>query len=186
VAAHILEHHVRGQPFLRVRVCAMNDDAQPPSLTPEATPAAETPADAPELKIKGLHHITCICSNLERTVSFYRDLLGMTLLKQSVNDDDPTARHFYFGDPEASPGSMVTFLEYANMEQGQVGVGIVHHFALRAGSLDELDAWHKHLKEHGIQSTEPINRTYFSSIYFRDPDGNIVEIATDGPGLIVD
>jgi catechol 2,3-dioxygenase-like lactoylglutathione lyase family enzyme len=108
------------------------------------------------------------------------------LLKQTTNDDDPGARHFYFGDPEATPGSMVTFLEYANMEEGQVGVGIVHHFALRAGSLDELEAWHQHLKAHGVQSTEPINRTYFSSIYFRDPDGNIVEIATDGPGLVID
>jgi catechol 2,3-dioxygenase-like lactoylglutathione lyase family enzyme len=186
VAARILEHHVRGQPFHRVRVCAMNDDLQSPSPAEVTSPPLETSPEARELKIKGLHHITCICSNMDRTVSFYRDLLGMTLLKQSTNDDDPTARHFYFGDPEASPGSMVTFLEYANMEPGQVGVGIVHHFALRADSLDELDAWHKHLKEHGVQSTEPINRTYFSSIYFRDPDGNIIEIATDGPGLIVD
>ena len=99
----------------------------------EVAPAPSEPTIEPrELKIKGLHHITCICSNLDRTVSFYRDLLGMTLLKQTTNDDDPNARHFYFGDPEASPGSMVTFLEYANMDQGQVGVGIVHHFALRA------------------------------------------------------
>jgi catechol 2,3-dioxygenase-like lactoylglutathione lyase family enzyme len=160
------------------------DAPQSPNAEPQ--PESQTVAEPRELRIKGLHHITCICSNLDQTVAFYRDLLGMTLLKQSANDDDPTARHFYFGDPEASPGSMVTFLEYANMEQGQVGVGIVHHFALRAGSLDELEAWHQHLKAHGVQSTEPINRTYFSSIYFRDPDGNIVEIATDGPGLIVD
>lgn len=164
----------------------MNEDAQPTALTPEPAPSNESDADAPQLKIKGLHHITCICSNLDRTVAFYRDLLGMTLLKQSVNDDDPTARHFYFGDPDASPGSMVTFLEYANMDQGQVGVGMVHHFALRAGSLEQLEAWHKHLMAHDVQSTEPINRTYFSSIYFRDPDDNIIEIATDGPGLIVD
>jgi catechol 2,3-dioxygenase-like lactoylglutathione lyase family enzyme len=172
----------------------MTDEPMMPA-TPAATDVAadepdaqapQTGSEARELQIKGLHHITCICSNMERTVSFYRDLLGLTLLKQSTNDDDPTARHFYFGDPEATPGSMVTFLEYANMDQGHVGVGIVHHFALRAGSLDELEAWHKHLGEHGIQCTEPINRTYFSSIYFRDPDGNIIEIATDGPGLIVD
>jgi len=67
-----------------------------------------------------------------------------------------------------------------------MGVGVVHHFALRAGSLDELNAWHKHLTEHGVQATEPIDRTYYSSIYFRDPDGNIVEIATDGPGLVIE
>lgn len=147
-----------------------------------------TAQEAPprELKLGGIHHITAICSNLERTVSFYRDLLGLSLLKQSTNEDDPGARHFYFGDPEASPGSIITFMEYPNMEEGVVGVGIVHHFALRTGSIAELDAWCAHLTSHGIQCTEPINRTYYSSIYFRDPDGNIIEIATDGPGLVID
>lgn len=154
----------------------------------DSAPAAggDKPVAPQELRLGGIHHITAICSNLERTVSFYRDLLGMTLLKQSTNEDDPGARHFYFGDPEATPGSIITFMEYPNMEEGSVGVGIVHHFALRAGSLAELDAWQTHLTRHGIQVTEPINRTYFSSIYFRDPDGNIVEIATDGPGLVID
>lgn len=158
-------------------------DGQVDGATAEAV-APDAPAR--ELKLGGIHHITAICSNLERTVSFYRDLLGLSLLKQSTNEDDPGARHFYFGDPEASPGSIITFMEYPNMEEGNVGVGIVHHFALRTGSIAELDAWHAHLTAHGVQCTEPINRTYYSSIYFRDPDGNIIEIATDGPGLVID
>lgn len=169
----------------------MEDQPQDATTAAEAVPEAQaegTAAAAPtrELKLGGIHHITAICSNLERTVSFYRDLLGLSLLKQSTNEDDPGARHFYFGDPEASPGSIITFMEYPNMEEGVVGVGIVHHFALRTGSIAELDAWCAHLTQHGIQCTEPINRTYYSSIYFRDPDGNIIEIATDGPGLVID
>jgi catechol 2,3-dioxygenase-like lactoylglutathione lyase family enzyme len=139
-----------------------------------------------ELRLRGIHHVTAICSDLERTVSFYRDLLGLSLVKRGANVDDPTARHFYFGDPEATPGSIVTFMEYPSMEQGAIGVGVLHHFALRAGSLDELAAWQAHLNAHGVQATEPIDRTYYSSIYFRDPDGNIVEIATDGPGIVVE
>jgi len=175
---------------------AAPEDVATPAEAPEASPQdapAETPAEAPapsaepvQLKLRGLHHVTAICSNLDRTVSFYRDLLGMTLIKRTENEDDPGARHFYFGDSEATPGSIVTFMEYPNMEQGAIGVGVVHHFALRAGSLDELSAWHQHLNQHGVQATEPINRTYYSSIYFRDPDGNIVEIATDGPGIVVE
>lgn len=148
--------------------------------------AQATPQEPAQLKLRGIHHVTAICSDLERTVSFYRDLLGLILVKRAANEDDPTARHFYFGDPEAAPGTLVTFMEYPNMEQGSVGVGVVHHFALRAGSLDELTAWQAHLTAHGVQATEPINRTYYSSIYFRDPDGNIVEIATDGPGIVVE
>lgn len=143
-------------------------------------------AEARPLRLHGIHHVTAICSSLERTVSFYRDLLGLTLLKRTQNDDDPGARHFYLGDPEATPGAMVTFLEYPNMEPGQIGVGVVHHFALRAGTREELEAWYMHLRGHGVHCTEPIDRTYFASIYCRDPDGNIVEIATDGPGLVID
>lgn len=153
----------------------------------DSAPVAETQAQEPTaLRLRGIHHVTALCSDLERTVSFYRDLLGLTLVKRTNNEDDPDARHFYFGDVEATPGSLVTFMEYPMMEQGAVGVGVIHHFALRAGSLDELSAWHAHLTAHGVQATEPIDRTYYSSIYFRDPDGNIVEIATDGPGIVVE
>lgn len=173
----------------RVRVCVMNDDLSDTANAPRppaGAMASQADGAARELRLRGIHHITAICSNLERTVGFYRDLLGLTLLKQTTNDDDPGARHFYFGDPEASPGTMVTFLEYPNMEPGQIGVGVVHHFALRTGSLAELEAWFRHLRDHDVQCTEPLDRTYFSSIYFRDPDSNIVEIATDGPGLVID
>lgn len=179
----------------------MQDEQNPladaaPAVPVEAEnePAADDSASAPtgqpvaarELRLRGIHHVTAICADLDRTVSFYRDLLGLTLLKRTQNDDDPGARHFYFGDPEATPGTMVTFLEYPNMEPGQVGVGVVHHFALRTGTLEELEAWFHHLRAHGVQCTQTLDRTYFSSIYFRDPDGNIIEIATDGPGLVID
>jgi catechol 2,3-dioxygenase-like lactoylglutathione lyase family enzyme len=143
-------------------------------------------AEPTELRLRGIHHLTAICADLDRTVSFYRDLLGLTLIKRAVNDDDPAARHYYFGDREATPGSIISFMEYPAMEQGSVGTGMVHHFALRAGSLDELAAWRAHLAAHGVQATESIDRTYYSSIYFRDPDDNIVEIATDGPGIVVE
>ena len=138
------------------------------------------------LRIAGLHHITLICSSMERSVAFYRDLLGMRLVKQTRNYDDPDARHLYFGDAEGAPGTVVSLFEYAQMEPGRVGVGSTHHFALCVETEDELEGWRDYLRSRGVACTEVLDRTYFRSIYLRDPDGHIVEIASRGPGFAVD
>ena len=67
------------------------------------------------MQLTGLHHITLICRDLNRTTAFYRDLLGLALVHQATNDDDPDARHFFFGDPSGSPGSLISFLEYPSL-----------------------------------------------------------------------
>ena len=123
---------------------------------------------------------------MERSVAFYRDVLGMRVVKQTLNQDDHSARHLYFGDGEGRPGTVVTCMEYPRMEQGKPGVGSTHHFALAVESAEELDAWRGYLISQGVGCTEVLDRTYFSSIYFRDPDSHIVELATRGPGFTVD
>ena len=134
------------------------------------------------LRITGLHHVTLICADVERSVGFYRNLLGMRLVKQTVNEDDRGARHFFFGDEEGRPGTLVTCLEYADLDEGSVGRGSTHHFALAVEGEQELEAWREYLVSRGISTTEVMDRTYFRSIYLRDPDGHIVEIvATTGP-----
>ena len=138
-----------------------------------------------QLRILGIHHITAICANQQRTIGFYRDVLGMSLVKQTVNFDDPDATHLYFADAAGNPGTVITFFEYPTMEPGQVGVGSTHHFALRVGSLEELAGWRDYLRGREIQCTEIMDRKYFQSIYLNDPDGHIVEIATDGPGFFI-
>jgi glyoxylase I family protein len=138
------------------------------------------------LRIAGLHHLTLICRDVEQTVGFYRNLLGMRVVKQTVNDDDRTARHLFFGDEEGKPGTLITCLEYPELEEGTVGRGSTHHFALAIGSEDELRAWREYLVSRGIPCTEVMDRRYFKSIYLRDPDGHILELATVGPGLTVD
>jgi catechol 2,3-dioxygenase-like lactoylglutathione lyase family enzyme len=138
------------------------------------------------LRIAGLHHVTLICQDVERTVGFYRNLLGMRVVKQTVNDDDRNARHLFFGDEEGKPGTLITCLEYPELEEGTVGRGSTHHFALAIGSEDELRAWREYLVSRGIPCTEVMDRRYFKSIYLRDPDGHILELATVGPGLTVD
>jgi glyoxylase I family protein len=130
------------------------------------------------LRIAGLHHITLLVADVERSLAFYRNVLGMRLVKQTVNDDDRNARHLIFGDAEGRPGTLVTCLEYPDLDEGTIGRGSTHHFALAVESEAELAAWRDYLGSCGVAATEVMDRSDFKSIYVRDPDGHIVEIAT--------
>jgi glyoxylase I family protein len=129
------------------------------------------------MRIAGLHHITLLVADVERSLAFYRNLLGMRLVKQTVNDDDKNARHFIFGDEDGRPGTLITCLEYPDLDEGSVGRGSTHHFALAVESEAELAAWREYLVSRGIPTTDLMDRSDFKSIYLRDPDGHIVEIA---------
>jgi glyoxylase I family protein len=142
--------------------------------------------EARRLRIRGIHHITIIVADLQRAVAFYRDLLGLRIVKQTLNQDDPNARHFFFGDAEGSPGTVITCFEYPQMDEGAVGRGSTHHFALVVETEEELEAWRGYLGSRGVPCTEVLDRVYFKSLYLRDPDGHIVELATRGPGFTVD
>ena len=128
------------------------------------------------MRITGIHHITLLVRDVERSLAFYRNLLGMRLVEQTVNDDDRNARHFIFGDAEGR--ALVTCLEYPDLDEGKVGRGSTHHFALAVESEAELNAWKQYLTEKGIPTTDVMDRTGAKSIYLRDPDGHILEIAT--------
>ncbi|MBA3301488.1 MAG: VOC family protein [Thermoleophilaceae bacterium] len=135
------------------------------------------------LRITGIHHATLICASLDRSTPFYRDVLGLALVEQTVNEDDPSARHFFFGDATGSPGTVVSLIEYPRMEEGTVGRGSTHHVALTVESIEELEGWRAWLHSKGVEATEVLDRRFFHSIYLRDPDGHIIEIATRGPGF---
>ena len=130
------------------------------------------------MRLTGLHHVTLISSDLERTTAFWRDVLGLALVREGTNDDDPGARHFWFGDADGTPGTLISFLEYPQMDAGVVGVGSTHHIALAVGSPAEQVAWRDYLRGKGVECTDVFDRGGVQSIYFRDPDGHIVEIAT--------
>ena len=138
------------------------------------------------MALRGLHHLTAICRDLDRTTAFYRDVLGLAVVHEGASDDDPDARHFWFGagaDGPGGAGSLISFLEYPDMAEGQVGIGSTHHFAFIVESAEEQEAWVGYLREQGVQCTDVFDRAQFRSIYLRDPDGHIVEIATRGPGF---
>jgi glyoxalase family protein len=134
------------------------------------------------MSILGLHHITLFCSNAQRTVSFYTRILGMRLIKKTVNFDDPQTYHLYFGDEAGNPGTVVTFFEYSTAPKGHPGIGGTHHFAFQTADYEGLLKWKRRLTDLDLKVDGPFDRQYFTSIYFRDPDGVILEIATIGPG----
>jgi glyoxalase family protein len=138
------------------------------------------------VSILGLHHITIICANAQRTIDFYTRVLGQRLVKKTVNFEDPGRYHLYFGDDVGSPGTAVTFFEWPGAVKGYPGIGGTHHFAMQVADYDALLKWKRRLTGLGIPVTGPLDRHYFNSIYFRDPDGTILEIATLGPGWGVD
>ena len=135
------------------------------------------------MRLTGLHHVTAICRDLDRTTAFYRDVLGLALVDQGVNDDDPDTRHFWFGDAAGTPGTLITFMEYPQLPDGVIGAGSVHHVAFVVESPEEQLAWRDYLRDQGVDCTDVFDRGAFRSIYVRDPDENIVEIATRGPGF---
>ena len=135
------------------------------------------------LRIAGIHHLTLICKSLDESTAFYRNLLGMRMVKQTVNEDDQGARHLFFGDDQGRPGTLITCLEYPQLDPGSVGTGSTHHFALTVESEGELQGWRDYLTAQGVACTEVMDRTFFKSIYLRDPDGHIVELASVEPGF---
>jgi glyoxalase family protein len=209
--------------------------------------------------LAALHHVTCVCSEAQRTVDYYRDALGFSLIKKTVNFDDPHSYHLYFGDEIGSPGTLLTFFEWPRAERGRlgrgtleslglrtpsvtaeaeeedpdglrlrlypaekpglndvvaignpglyaglfdpnaplsfgvpvesaalIGAGTTHHVAWRAADDAEQEGWLQRLLEMGLRPTPVQDRKYFRSVYFRMPDGILLEIATDGPGFLVD
>jgi glyoxalase family protein len=205
-----------------------------------------------------LHHVTCVCSDAQRTVDFYRDTLRFALVKKTVNFDDPHSYHLYFGDDLGTPGTLITFFEWPRADRGRlgrgtlesigletptvavdaeladpdglrlrlypgeaprlrdvavignpdlyagifatdaplsfaepleepalIGAGVAHHVAWRVSS-DEQVALQARLEELGLRPTPIQDRKYFRSVYFRMPDGVLVELATDEPGFLVD
>jgi glyoxylase I family protein len=130
------------------------------------------------MQVTGLHHLTLIVSDMERTIGFYRDVLGLGIVRDGPSDDDPDTRHVWFGAVDGAPGRLVSAMEYPSLPAGVTGVGSTHHFALAVESAEELDAWRDYLRGSDVECTDVFERGGFRSLYLRDPDGHVVEIAT--------
>ena len=122
------------------------------------------------IPIQGIHHITALASNPQRNLDFYTQVLGLRLIKVTVNFDDPGTYHFYFGDETGTPGSALTFFPFKSARRGQVGAGQVGviSFAVPENSLPD---WHKRLNGMNISTDGVQERFGEPVITFQDPDG---------------
>src|SRR3989475_11513923 len=136
-----------------------------------------------EPKTRGLHHITAITSDASSAVNFYTRVLGLRLVKKTVNFDDPSAYHLYFGDEKESPGTLLTFFDWGKaIGFVQVGAGVTDHFAFTTRDVESLANWKTRLEQNDVSVLGPFDRGSFTSLYFRDSDGLILEIAIPGNG----
>jgi glyoxalase family protein len=127
------------------------------------------------VRLEGIHHVTCITADAPRNVDFYAGLLGLRLVKKTVNQDDPTVYHLFYADEAGSYGSDLTFFEYPGARRGQAGAGMVHRIVWRVSSADALDFWERRLGEAGTASDRDGDR-----LRFRDPEGLELELAVVG------
>jgi glyoxalase family protein len=130
------------------------------------------------MKLIGMHHLTMITGDAERNVEFYADVLGLRLVKKTVNFDAPEAYHLYFGDEQGSPGSILTWFEFAGARPGRPGAGMIHTIGLAVASEGSLDFWADRLAAKGYASERGEG-----SLAFADYDGLRLELAVgDGDG----
>jgi glyoxalase family protein len=140
------------------------------------------------MALRRMHHITAIGGDIQRTHAFYGELLGMRRVKMTSNFDDPDSAHWYWGVGDGLPGTLITYFERDPDQEprARIGTGQTHHFALAVEDEERQLEWRQKLEAAGYRVTPVLDRMYFKSIYTRDPNGHIVELATNGPGFTVD
>jgi glyoxalase family protein len=127
------------------------------------------------LQISGLHHVTAIASDPQRNLDFYVGLLGLRFVKRTVNFDDPGTYHFYFGDANGTPGTILTFFPWPGARRGTRGTGQVEATAF-AIPIKSIDYWLGRLKEHHVAAEKATARFDEEVIRFADPDGLLLEL----------
>jgi glyoxalase family protein len=118
------------------------------------------------VKLEGIHHITAITGDAPRNVDFYARVLGLRLVKRTVNQDDPTVYHLFYGDDDGSPGNDLTFFEYPGAARGEAGAGMVHRIVWRVRDADALAFWDERLRREGLDAVRDGER-----LLFDDPEG---------------
>jgi glyoxalase family protein len=123
------------------------------------------------MKLEGIHHMTCITGDAQRNVDFYARVLGLRMVKKTVNQDQPSVYHLFYADEAGSPGADITFFEFPGATPGRDGAGMIHRIVWRVASQEALDFWTGRLGAEGIESERGGDFLRFS-----DPEGLGLEL----------
>ncbi len=119
------------------------------------------------MNLDGIHHITAITGDAPRNVDFYTRVLGLRMTAKTVNQDDPSVYHLFYGDENAQPGADLTFFEYPGAAPGRAGAGMVHRIVWRVASPEAIEFWAARLGDEGVATERGAN----GSLIFADPEG---------------
>ncbi|MGH3023273.1 MAG: VOC family protein [Gaiellaceae bacterium] len=136
------------------------------------------------MKLEGIHHVTAITADAPGNVDFYTRVLGLRLVKKTVNQDDPTVYHLFYADELGSAGADLTFFEYPGLDRGRLGAGMVHTVVWRVASPEALGFWADRLAAEGVEAEREGDR-----LRFADPEAMGLEIAvveTEDEPLVAD
>lgn len=133
---------------------------------------------SPAATLGRLHHITTIAADPAANLAFFRDVLGLRLIKRTVNFDDPGTWHLYYGDETGTPGAILTVFPYVGARQGRHGTGQAEEIAFAIPPAS-LGFWIERLAAKGVAAETPAKRFGETVLAFRDPDGLLLELVTD-------
>ncbi|AZO77913.1 MULTISPECIES: ring-cleaving dioxygenase [unclassified Bosea (in: a-proteobacteria)] len=122
------------------------------------------------MQINGIHHVTAIAGPARRNLDFYSRVLGLRLVKKTVNFDDPTTWHLYFGDADGNPGTILTFFPWEHVAPGRLGVGETEATSFRIPEA-AIGYWAHRFVASGVAHDAPRKRFGETMLAFRDPDG---------------
>src|SRR5213593_3324997 len=125
--------------------------------------------------LNGIHHISAITADAADNLAFYTGVMGLRLVKKTVNQDDPSVYHLFYADEQGSPGADLTFFEFPGVTPGRVGDGMVHRIVSRVGSATALDFWSERLGAEGHETTRGGDSLRFSDFEGLEHELRVVE-----------
>jgi glyoxalase family protein len=125
-------------------------------------------------KLDGIHHISAITADATRNLHFYAGVMGLRLVKKTVNQDNPAVYHLFYADEDGSPGADLTFFEYPGLVRGRAGAGMIHRIGMRVSSRAALEFWARRLAAAEIESTLEDDH-----LRFEDPEGLGLELTAE-------